>query len=171
MPTNRRKPAPQNMSSWAGVMFLSIFLLLSNILNQEWLFIIFKILPLFNLIFGQWVKNLPTVQETQETWVCSLGQEDLLEEGVVIYSSIFAWRIWWTEEPRGLQSTGSQRDTTEVTEHSIAHCPYPVTEMSLPIQPINFLSPYFAPYLWHLVLLNSFWNSHLFDEVVSLLYS
>ena len=37
-----------------------------------------------------------------------------LEEGVTTHSSIRAWRIPWTEEPGGLQSTGSQRvDTTE----------------------------------------------------------
>ena len=38
-----------------------------------------------------------------------LGREDSLEEGVVTHSSILAWRIPWTEEPGGLQSTGSQR--------------------------------------------------------------
>ena len=39
----------------------------------------------------------------------SLGCEDLLEEGIATHSSIFAWRILWTEEPRRLQSMGSQR--------------------------------------------------------------
>ena len=42
------------------------------------------------------VKNLFTVQETQ---VRSLGQEDPLEEGMAVHSSILAWRIPWTEEP------------------------------------------------------------------------
>ena len=37
------------------------------------------------------------------------GLEDPLEKGMAIYSSIFAWRIPWTEEPGGLQSMGSQR--------------------------------------------------------------
>ena len=58
---------------------------------------------------AQWVKNPPTVQETQETWVQSLDQEDLLEEGMATHSSTLAWRIPWTEEPGGLQSLGSQR--------------------------------------------------------------
>ena len=49
-------------------------------------------------------KNLPAMQETQETWVRSLGQEDPLEEGMATHSSILAWRIPWTEEPGGLQS-------------------------------------------------------------------
>ena len=52
------------------------------------------------------VKNLPVMQET---WVQSLGWEDLLEEGMATHSSVFAWRIPWTEEPGGLQSMGSQR--------------------------------------------------------------
>ena len=42
-------------------------------------------------------------------WVRSLGHEDLLEEGMVTHSSIFAWEIPWTEEPGRLQSIGSQR--------------------------------------------------------------
>ena len=54
---------------------------------------------------AQMVKNLPAMQETQ---VRSLGQEDSLEKGMATHSSILAWRIPWTEEPGGLQSTGSQ---------------------------------------------------------------
>ena len=49
------------------------------------------------------------MQETQEMWVRSLGQEDSLEEEVATHSSILAREISWTEEPGGLQSTGSQR--------------------------------------------------------------
>ena len=51
-------------------------------------------------------KNLLAMQET---WVQSLGQEDSLEKGMAIHSSILSWRIPWTEEPGGLQSRGSQR--------------------------------------------------------------
>ena len=40
--------------------------------------------------------------------VGALGQADPLEEGMATHSSIFAWRISWTEEPGRLQSTGSQ---------------------------------------------------------------
>ena len=39
---------------------------------------------------AQWVKNLPAVQETQEVWVRSLGQEDPLEEEMGTQSSILA---------------------------------------------------------------------------------
>ena len=52
------------------------------------------------------IKSLPTMQETQ---VRSLGEEDPLEEETATHSSIFAWKIPWTEEPVGLQSTGSQK--------------------------------------------------------------
>ena len=41
--------------------------------------------------------------------VQSLDQEDPLEEEMTTHSSIFAWKIPWTEEPDGLQSMGSQR--------------------------------------------------------------
>ena len=39
----------------------------------------------------------------------SLGREDHLGKEMATYSSIFAWRIPWTEEPGGQQSIGSQR--------------------------------------------------------------
>ena len=54
------------------------------------------------------VKNLPANEETQETLVPSLGWEDPLEEGRATHSSIFAWRIPWTEEAGGPQSIGFQ---------------------------------------------------------------
>ena len=49
----------------------------------------------------------------QETRVPSLGQKDPLEEEMATHSSIVAWVIPWTEEPGGIQSVGSQSDTTE----------------------------------------------------------
>ena len=60
-------------------------------------------------LMAQWVKNPPTMQETQEMRVQFPGQEDPLEEGMATHSSILAWRIPWTEEPGGLQPKGSQR--------------------------------------------------------------
>ena len=51
-------------------------------------------------------KNLPAMQKTQ---VQSLGWEDPLEKEMATQSSILAWRIPWTAEPGGLQSTGLQR--------------------------------------------------------------
>ena len=57
----------------------------------------------------QTVKDLPAMQETQ---VLSLVQEDSLERGMILLSSV-AWRVLWSEEPGGLQSTGSQRITRD----------------------------------------------------------
>ena len=45
--------------------------------------------------------------------VQSLGQEDPLAKGMAAHSSIFGWRIPWTEEPGRLQSMGLQRDMTK----------------------------------------------------------
>ena len=55
---------------------------------------------------AQSVKHLPTMQET---WVQFLGWEVPLEKEMATHSSILAWRIPWTETPRGLQSMGSQK--------------------------------------------------------------
>ena len=51
---------------------------------------------------AQWVKNPPAMQETQETWVQSLGQEEPQEKGIATHSSILAWGIPWSEESGGL---------------------------------------------------------------------
>ena len=47
----------------------------------------------------------------QETRIRSLGREDPLEKGMATHSSVLAWKIPWTEEPGGLQSTRSQSRT------------------------------------------------------------
>ena len=65
------------------------------------------------------VKNRPAMQDTQ---VPSLGQEDSLEKGIAIHSSILAWRIPWTEKPGRLQSMGSQRvKVTNTHTHGHTH--------------------------------------------------
>ena len=59
-----------------------------------------------------WVaQRLKHVPAMWETWVRSLSREDPLEKEMATHSSILAWRIPWTEEPAGLQSTGSQSRT------------------------------------------------------------
>ena len=58
---------------------------------------------------AQWIKNPPAMQETWKTRFPSLGWEDPLEKGMATHSSIPAWRIPWTEDSGGLQSTGLQR--------------------------------------------------------------
>ena len=52
-------------------------------------------------------------------WVRSLGQEDLLEEGMATHSIILAGRIPWTEEPGRLWYIGHKESAmTEATEHA-----------------------------------------------------
>ena len=78
----------------------------------------------------------------RQMWIWSLGLEDLLEEGMATYSRIPAWRIPWTEQPRGLQSTGLQRvrhswsdwarmhvGCTELTCRMLSCCPQRTGEL------------------------------------------
>ena len=58
-------------------------------------------------------KNMPAMQET---WVRSLGREDPLEKGMATHSSILARRISWTEETGRLQSIGSQKSQTQLSD-------------------------------------------------------
>ena len=59
------------------------------------------------------VKNLPSRQETQ---VRSLGAEDPLKKEMAFHSIILAWEIPWTEETAGLQSVGSQKSQTQISD-------------------------------------------------------
>ena len=59
------------------------------------------------------VKNVPAMQETQLQF---LGQEDPLKKEMATYSSILAWEIPWTEKPGGLQSMGSQKSRTRLSD-------------------------------------------------------
>ena len=56
---------------------------------------------------GSVVKNLSAVQDTKGTWTWAWSWEDPLEEGVATHSNILAWEIPQTEEPGGLQFSGS----------------------------------------------------------------
>ena len=87
-------------------------------LSQKYFLIAFTDIAILNMVHilalqiikdfpvAQRVKNLPAMQETR---VQSLGQEDPLEKGMAIHSSILAWRIPWTEVPGRLQPVGLQR--------------------------------------------------------------
>ena len=52
----------------------------------------------------------------QETQVQSLGGEDPLEEEMATHSIILAWKIPWTDESGGLQSMGSQKSRTQLSD-------------------------------------------------------
>ena len=70
---------------------------------------------------SQQVKNSPTLQETQETWVRSLGQEDSLEKGMATHSSILAWEIPWTEEPWPTTSSKDSKESDTPEQLSTMH--------------------------------------------------
>ena len=65
---------------------------------------------------GSAVKNLPAVQET---WVQSLGQEDLLEKELATYSSIFAWKFHRKRSLAGYGPWGCKE--SDMTEHECAN--------------------------------------------------
>ena len=56
------------------------------------------------------------MQETQETWVQFLGQEDPLEEEMATHPSILNHEVLWTEDPGWLQSLGSQKSLTQLSD-------------------------------------------------------
>ena len=63
-------------------------------------------MPLQSFPGGSVIKNHLPIQEMQ---VPALGQKEPQEKKAAAHSSTLAWEIPWTEEPRGLQSVGSQR--------------------------------------------------------------
>ena len=65
-------------------------------------------------LVAQPVKRLPTMQKTG---VRSLGREGPLEKEMTIHSSILAWKIPWMEERGGLQSMGSQKSWTQLSDY------------------------------------------------------
>ena len=76
-----------------------------------------QLLPMWELM----VKNLPQVQEMQETWVWSLGRENPLVREMATHSSTLAWKFWdrWA---CGLKSMGSE-SWTELSMHIHKHTP------------------------------------------------
>ena len=64
-------------------------------------------------LVAQLVKNLLAMQEI---WVRFLGWGDSLEKGMATHSSILVWRIPWTEKPGRLQSMGSQKSQTQLSD-------------------------------------------------------
>ena len=63
---------------------------------------------------AHWDRTRLPMQETQETQVRSLGQEDSLEWEMATHSSILAWKIPWREEPGRLQSIGVTKSWTHL---------------------------------------------------------
>ena len=74
----------------------------------------------------QMVNNLPAIQDTR---VLSLGQEDSLEKGMAIHSSVLAWRIPWTEEHESVSQFSRSVVSDSLRPHESQHarppCPSP----------------------------------------------
>ena len=83
---------------------LLAFALLHSVLQGQ-IYLLLQV-SLWTPLVAQTVKRL---SKMRETWVPSLGQEDLLEKEMAIHSSTIAWKIPWIEEPGRLQSMGPQR--------------------------------------------------------------
>ena len=91
-------------------------------------------------LVAEMVKNLHLMRET---WVQSLGQEDVLEKGIALHSSILAWRIPWTEEPGELRVVKSQTRLS----HSHTHTHLNKTNIKVNFQQLT----QFLPVLFYLV--------------------
>ena len=85
--------------------------------------ILTEILKIRFLCCLQQVKTPLAMQETKETCVRSLGQENHPEKETATHFSILAWKMAWTEEPGELQSMGSQRVRLDWVLSDQAHCP------------------------------------------------
>ena len=108
------------------------------------------------------------MQETQETWVQSLGWEGPLEEGMATHSNILAWKVPWTKETGGLRSMGSQRVGHDwATEHthvllSVLPPPFALLESKLQAgRDLLCLIPLGIISVWNSVwkIFNSLWIS------------
>ena len=79
---------------------------------------------LFENMVAQRVTHLPTMQET---WIQSLGQEDLLEKEMATHSNILAWRIpqresWWAAFHGVTKSQTRLSDFTSLTIYNHKKC-------------------------------------------------
>ena len=92
-----------NLADWPGV----------RAEDCSFLLVVFIFFTWASLV-AQKLKLLPAMRET---WVRSLGWEDPLEKEMATHSSIFSWRIPWTEAPGGLQSTGHKESNTTERLH------------------------------------------------------
>ena len=90
-----------------------------------------------------------TRQETQETWVWSLGWKDPLEEEMATHSIVLAWTIPWTEKPGELESIVPQRVRHDWTNLACMH-----TLLGISLKGRNVLFPFSFP-------LSIGWNIHV----------
>ena len=116
---------------------------------------------------GSAVKNLPAMQESEETWIQPLDREDPLKKGMATHSSILAWRIPWTEEPGRLQSMESQRVRHNWKWLSMHACPL---KQCMVVFCLIFLA-ILLHIFWNVLLSLStlFWSLHFHDHLFPIL--
>ena len=77
------------------------------------------------------------MQETQETWVPSLGHKDPLEEGTATHSSILAWRIpvdrgaWWATVHRVAKNQRQLKRLCMRARQQLMSTPFPLPPQEL----------------------------------------
>ena len=104
---------------------------------------------------GSMVTNSPAMHKVH---VWSLGREDPLERGRATHSSCIAWRIPWTKNPGGLQSTGSQR-----VRHHLSDWVHTHTNTHIHTHTHTHT---------HIILHSTFWGTDkLFSKVIELFYT
>ena len=62
-----------------------------------------------------WLSGKESACSAGDEWAPSLGRGDSLEEEMATHSSMLAWEIPWTGEPGGLESMGSQKSSTRLS--------------------------------------------------------
>ena len=67
---------------------------------------------------GTVIKNLPANTEDARDSICSLNQDDPLEQEMASHSSILAWKIPWTEEPGGYSPWKCKNTTEQLNTHT-----------------------------------------------------
>ena len=124
-----------------------------------------RFLPIWATV-AQRLKCLPAMRETG---VWSLGREDPLEKEMATHSSILAWRIPWTEELGGLQSTGLQRVGPDWATSLHYLEGNPARDSSLMLFLSSCPSPQCLKFLaqWNVVLTQKGWRPLLIIQMTS----
>ena len=125
----------------------------------------------------QLVKNLPAMQETQETWIWPLGQDDPLEEEMATYSGILAWKIPRTKEPGGI--VWGHKELGAMTKHSTKPCrtirlfPWsfsvsgltyrPTLSITIPLMIVNLIGANYSLVSFYFAHLRTLCNWNIFN--------